>query len=105
MDEQQQPTVADSVAGLLFMSGFMILLTAIPNGVIYAMPSHSDGLPWTWTAGAAAALIAIFAAAGPLLIFIASAICRWQWGYWPDVFWSSPKKGSASPNGPIVPPA
>jgi protein-S-isoprenylcysteine O-methyltransferase Ste14 len=96
MDEQQHPTVAESVAGLMIMSGFMILLTAIPIGVLYAMPSHSDGLPWTWTAAAAGVLIAIFMAVGLLLIFAASAICRWQWGYWPDVFWVSKKKESDS---------
>jgi hypothetical protein len=41
-------------------------------------------------------LTAVFIAFGLLLIYIAAAICRWRWGYWPDIFWSSKKNADSA---------
>jgi len=93
-DGAQKPTIADTIAGLLFISGFMTLLMSLPLGVMFALPPHADGLPWTWTAKTSAVLTVIFIAFGFLLIYLAAAIWRCQWGYWPDIFWSSTKPHS-----------
>ena len=97
MDEQakQKPTATDHIAGLLILSGFMILFGSPLFGAVIALKSYPGvgGLGWFTVIGTA--LTAVFAAVGILLIYIAAAICRWQWGYWPVVFWTSKKKRSA----------
>jgi hypothetical protein len=106
MDEgEQKPTVVESIAGLLIMSGFAVVIASIPLAFVVAVPPHPDGLPWTWTATAVVGLTAVFIAFGLLLIYAAAALCWWKWGHWPNVFWGSRKKQSDSPNGQAAPPA
>jgi hypothetical protein len=85
----EQPTVATLVAGQLFMVGVFLLLAALPLGAFLALESLPDGWSWLWFAITGAATTAIVAAVGTGFIIVASAICRWQWGFWPNVFWSS----------------
>jgi hypothetical protein len=97
MDEQakEKPTPADHIAGLLILSGFMILFGSPLFGAVLALKSHPGVGGLGWFAVVGTALTAVCAAVGFLLIYIGAAICRWQWGYWPDVFWTSRKKSSA----------
>ena len=84
-----KPTVAGAVAGQLYMVGFNLLLGALPLGAVLALESLPDGWNWRWFAITGAATTAIVAAVGTGFIFVASAVCRWQWGFWPNFFWSS----------------
>lgn len=88
-DRDEKPTVADLVAGQLFMAGFFVLLAALPLGGFLALKSLPDGWNWRWFLLTGSATTAVVAAAGLGLIYIACAICRWQWGFWPNILWSS----------------
>lgn len=91
-DRDEKSTAATLTAGLLIIAGFFVLLAALPLGVFLSLRSLPDGWSWRWFLTTGAATTAIVAAAGLGLIYIASAICRRQWGFWPNVFWSSQKK-------------
>jgi len=88
-DADEKPTAADLIAGLSFTAGFFLLLGALPIGAFLALKSLPDGWSWRWFVMTGAAITATVAGVAMGLIFLSSAICRWQWGFWPDVFWSS----------------
>jgi hypothetical protein len=95
MDEKP-PTFADIVVGLMISSGFMLLLTAIPLGLFLSwQASHKDGWDFTWTAILGLTITTGVALNGLLLLLLSSVICRFRWGFWPDVFWDSKKKDPA----------
>ena len=91
MDEKP-PTVTDIVVGLMVTTGFMSLLTALPLGLLLSLrTSREDGWDFTWTAILGLVLTIGIAVTGMFFLFLTRAICRFRWGYWPDVFWPSKK--------------
>jgi hypothetical protein len=76
MNASFTPTTSDRLLGLLIITGFMLLLTAIPLGVVISLQehykSHSD---WRWaiTQGvvltvATAIVVGLFTGAGEFIV-------------------------------------
>ena len=100
MDEQKpsdpSPNIAQAVAGLAILSGFVLMHAAIPIALWFALPTTGDGWPWIWTLALGVAIALVIAVVGYLLLLVAQIICWRQWGYWPRLFCNVRNRESGS---------
>ncbi len=80
MDAPPKPTTTDRLLGLCIISGFMLLITAIPLGIFVSLQQHykfdSD---WRWAIIQGAVMAVATAVIGGMLTGVGEFIVRRRW--------------------------
>ena len=73
------PTVTDLILGQMIMAGFLLLVAAIPVGLILPLKAHGPHWDWQWSFILGAMFSIAFAALGGALMFSGWIIAKWRW--------------------------
>ena len=80
MNASSKPTTTDRLLGLLIISGFMMLITAIPLGIVLSLHEHSKfDSDWRWSITEGAVMTIATAIVGGLFTGVGEFIVRRRW--------------------------
>lgn len=74
-----KPTISDRLLGLMIVSGFMLLVTALPLGLALAFEIHRDSHDDYWAFIGGALMAIALAAVGGVLLGIGEFIVKQRW--------------------------
>jgi hypothetical protein len=73
------PTITDLVLGQIIMAGAMLIIVAIPVGLVLPLKVHSEDWDWQWSIILGAVNAIVFATVGGVLVFVGTSIAKWRW--------------------------
>jgi hypothetical protein len=80
MSTSSAPTTTDRLLGLLIISGFMLLITAIPLGIFLSLQErYKFGSDWHWAITQGAVMAIATAIVGGLFTGVGEFIVRRRW--------------------------